>query len=192
MTSVPDPWSPPPDSQRQKTRRDLTSQELARLRSTLRTIAGFAMARERADHTLQPTALVHEVLIKILSNETVDTLDETSFKAWATKAIRHHLIDHARRKSATKRGGGIPHLHLEDAGDLTPTTTEDPHVLLQLNEALERLQKEHHRSAEVVRLRIFGGLGPLETSLRLGVSERTVRMDWAIARAWLYRELHDG
>jgi len=150
------------------------------------------MARERADHTLQPTALIHDVLIQILSNDRIDVRDEVGFKAWATKAIRHHLIDHARRRSAAKRGGDIPHLHLDEAGDLTDTTPADRLDLLQLNEALERLEEKHPRSAEVVRLRIFGGLGQRETSLRLGVSERTVRMDWVVARAWLYRELHDG
>jgi len=188
---VPDPDSNSPGSRRPKPRRDVGPGELSGLRSTLRTIAGFAMARERADHTLQPTALVHEVLIKILSNESIDIHDETSFKAWATKAIRHHLIDHARRRSAVKRGGGIPHLHLEDAGDLIPATGAAPMCPLELNEALEGLQKEHPRSAEVVRLRTFGGLDQRETSLRLGVSERTVRMDWVVARAWLYRELYE-
>lgn len=149
------------------------------------------MGRERADHTLQPTALVHEVLIKILTDERIEVHDDLTFKAWATKAIRHHLIDHARRRSTTKRGGGVHHVLLENAGDLTPTTQDDHLRLLQLNEAIERLRMEHARSAEVVSLRVFGGLSPQETALRLGVTERTIRMDWAIAKAWLYRELCD-
>ena len=127
------------------------------------------MARERADHTLQPTALVHEVLIKILSNDRIDVRDEVGFKAWATKAIRHHLIDHVRRRSTATRGGGIPHLHLDEAGDLSETIRADRFGLLQMNEALQWLEEKHPRSAEVVRLRTFGGLDQRETSVRLGV-----------------------
>lgn len=149
------------------------------------------MARERADHTLQPTALVHELLIKILTDSRVDFRDEPSFRAWAAKAIRHHLIDHARRRAAAKRGGGARQFQLDEAGDI-PGPAETGVDLLHLTEALEKLRMAPPRSAEVVTFKVFGGLGQRETADRLGVSERTVRMDWVVARAWLYRELQGG
>ncbi len=155
----------------------------------MRSLAGFAMTRERADHTLQPTALVHELLIKILLDDRIDFRDEMDFRAWASKAIRNHLIDHARRRAAVKRGGGKRHVRIEEIQDIQLPRAADNLDLLQLSEALERLRDAHPRSADVVTFKLFGGLSQQETAIRLGVSERTVRMDWAVAKAWLYREL---
>lgn len=185
------PLTPSPTSDRASGahRSDLSAETLHRIVKMLRSIAGFAMARERADHTLQPTAVVNELLIRILTDTRIDFRDEPTFRAWASKAIRHHLIDHARRRMAAKRGGDARHLRLEEAGDVPCTSNSDVDLLL-LTEALERLRAEHPRSAEVVTFKLFGGLSQKETADRLGVSERTVRTDWIIAKAWLYRELH--
>lgn len=151
----------------------------------LRRLAGRAMARERADHTLQPTALAHEAWLR-LAGDAPSVHDRGHFLAIAARVMRRVLVEHARGHGAEKRGGGVAHVTLDEAvaGEL-PATTD----LLALDQALERLQAADPRAAEVAEARLFGGLTVPETAEVLGVSARTVDAEWAYARMWLARAL---
>lgn len=152
----------------------------------LRRIASHQLQRERIDHTLQPTALVHEAWAKLIRQERSTPKDQAHFRALASQAMRRILVDHARRKRSDKRDhGGVERVTL--AG--VPEAQEEEMDVLGLNAALDRLAQLHGRQAKVVEMRFFGGLTVEETALALDVSERTVKGDWAIARAWLQREL---
>lgn len=152
----------------------------------LRQIAARHLRRERPDHTLQATALVHEAWLRLVGSDNVDVRDRAQFLAAGSEAIRRILIDHARRRNADKRGGGRQVVTLHDASGDLPL---DPTELLALHEALEELAglKEHH--ARVVELRFFGGLSLAEVGDVLGISPHTAKQDWRTARAWLARRL---
>jgi len=152
----------------------------------LRRIAYRMLQGERVDHTLSGTALVHEAFVRLVDQNRVDWQDRAHFFAVAAQACRRILIDHARKHRAKKRGGGraritIDRLQLEEA-----RKSED---LLDLHEALERLEALNERLSQVVEYRYFGGLSESEIAEVLGVSERTVRRDWVKAKGWLHREL---
>ncbi len=149
----------------------------------LRSLASSQLARERPGHTLQPTALVHEAFMK-LSGTAVSAEDRGHFVGIAARAMRQILVDHARRKSADKRGRGWERTTL-GSGDFA--VEFDPHALLDLDRAMEKLDERQRR---VVELRYFAGLEEREVAELLGVTERTVRRDWVKARAWLYAELY--
>ncbi len=155
----------------------------------LRLLARRYLSRERPDHTLQPTALVHEAYIKLVDQSKVDWQGRTHFFAVGAKVMRHLLIDHARGKGRAKRGGDRHRVTLADW--LTPFGNRelDAEDLLALSEGLDRLAELDPRQAKVVELRFFGGLTVPEVALILDVSNRTVEGDWAHARAWLKREL---
>lgn len=152
----------------------------------LRTLAAAQLRRERPDHSLQPTALVHEAYLRMRGDDRVLWEDRRHFFRAAARAMRRILIEHARRRGRQKRGGGRVRV---SANALAAPTWDDPDHLLALDEALRRLEGQDPRSAEVVQLRYFGGLSVRETAEALGMSERTVKREWAFARAWLRNAL---
>ncbi len=152
----------------------------------LRTMAERHMAGERRDHTLGATGLVHEVWVNLESHLEGMRDDPSRFYGAATEAMRRILIDHARRRNAQKRGGGLDRLSL-DLVEVAATATLGE--VLALDEAVKDLADESERAAEVVRLRFFAGLGETEVAEVMAVSTRTVRREWAFARAWLFQRL---
>jgi RNA polymerase sigma factor (TIGR02999 family) len=152
----------------------------------LRQLASRLMRRERENHTLQPTAVVHEVFLRLVDQQRIDWQDRAHFLGIAARVMRRILVEHARRRDAAKRGGNVRVVTLDEA--LVPT--DDPAVgLLAVDEVLTRLADFDPRSADVAELRIFGGLTVREIAQQLGVSSRTVNGDWTMARLWLAREL---
>jgi len=149
----------------------------------LHTLAERYMRRERADHTLQPTALVHEAYIRLIGSD-VAFRDRSHFLALAARTMRRVLLDHARKRGAAKRGSN-PRLTLTDVA-ITAASSLD---LIAVDAALERLALIEPRQAQVVELRFFGGLEIEEAAEALGVSAGTVKRDWRFARAWLASEL---
>lgn len=152
----------------------------------LRRLARAQLRRERPGHTLQATALAHEAYLRLVGLDAIDWRDRAHFFGVAAGVMRRILIDHARRRRAARRGGGAPPVPLEDVDAAAP---ERPEELIALDEALERLRALDPRQERIVELRFFGGLEVAETAAVLGVSERTVKRDWAVARAWLRAEL---
>jgi RNA polymerase sigma factor (TIGR02999 family) len=150
----------------------------------LRTLAHRVRGKVGGGATLQTTALVHEAYFKLRGAHGWN--DDTHFLSAAALAMRHVLINHATARIAAKRGAGAEHLPLTAADHVA--TAEDQ-MLLDLNEALERLGQNSPRVARIVECRYFGGYDEPATARALGLSERTVRRDWALARAWLHREL---
>jgi RNA polymerase sigma-70 factor, ECF subfamily len=153
---------------------------------TLRDLAAGSLARERAGHTLQPTALVHEAWLRLARDGTEAWGDEAQFLAAGARVLRQVLVDHARRRSAAKRGGDRLRVTLDELPAQSGAEALD---VLALDEALERLAEQHPRAARVVELRFFAGLGGEEAARLLGISPRTVDGDWSFARAWLIRAL---
>ena len=154
-----------------------------------RALARHYLAQERANHTLQPTALVHEAYMKLVDQTRVDWQGKSHFFAVAAQAMRRILVDHARSRQRDKRGGGRARVVLDEAVALSPQKDED---VLALDEALEKLSGLDPRQAKVVDLRFFGGMNVEEVAQALGVSKRTVEGDWTFARAWLSRELSNA
>lgn len=166
----------------------------------LRDLAERQLGRDRRDgsHTLQPTALVHEVYLRMIDDRLASVADRSHFRALCARVMRRLLVEHARRRNAEKRGGGADRVTITR----TPTETKVGSIgepvderaeasldVLELDEALERLAALDARKARVVDLRWFGGLSHAEVAELLGVSVRTVEGDWAFARAWLRSEL---
>lgn len=155
----------------------------------LRRLAEGYLQRERPDHTLQPTALVHEAYLKLIDQSRVSWQGPAHFKAVAAGAMQRVLIDHARGRKREKRGGGWRRLPLYDAFLLAG---HDPLDALALGEAIEKMRSLDERQARVVELRLYGGLTGEEVARLLGVSTRTVERDWRMGQAWLRRELSKG
>jgi RNA polymerase sigma factor (TIGR02999 family) len=159
---------------------------VAQVYDELRALAAGFMLRERPGHTLQPTAIVHEMYLRLADQGKLEWDGRLEFRAVAVVMIRNLLIDHARRTLSEKRGGAWSRVTL--SLDLLEVTVA-PEELLAIHEALERLQDLDERQARVVELRFFGGLSIDETAEVLGISPRTVDGDWNMARSWLSREL---
>lgn len=157
--------------------------------SELRRLAEARMRRERPDHTLQATELVHEAWLRLMGGQLPDWRDRTHFFAVAARAMRRLLVDHARSRGYAKRGGGARRISLDAVAELSAEGSQD---LIDLDEALDRLAALDSRQHQVVELRFFGGLSVEETAAALGVSEMTVKRDWRTARAWLYAELAEN
>ncbi len=153
----------------------------------LKHIAGRHLVGERSDHTLQATALVHEAYLKLVDQRSARWQNRAQFFAIAAQLMRRILVDHARAHAAAKRGAGVTHVtlsELEQAGSPGPDLD-----VIALDDALDKLAALDARQARVVELRFFAGLSLEETSEALNTSAATVKRDWAMARAWLYREL---
>ena len=155
----------------------------------LRSLASSYMRRERPDHTLQTTALVNEAYLKLVGNRDALPQNRLHFFAVAAKVMRQILIDHARARRSEKRGGGAVKVSLDEAAVMSDERADE---LLALDEALTRLTAVDSRKSQVVELRFFGGLTIEETAEFLGVSFNTAVRDWEMARAWLYRSVHEG
>jgi RNA polymerase sigma-70 factor, ECF subfamily len=169
--------------------RDAVDRLLPAVYGELRARAASYLRRERAGHTLQPTALVHEAYMRLVNYEKTDWQCRAHFFATASEAMRRILVDHARTRRRGKRGGGALQVTLDESNG--PLEVQDFDVLA-LNEALERLAELDARQAKIVELRFFGGLTNEEIAEVMGVSERTVRSDWAHARVWLARTLAES
>jgi RNA polymerase sigma factor (TIGR02999 family) len=152
----------------------------------LRRMAARQLRGERVGHTLQPTALVHELYLRIVDQRQVDWHNRAHFFGVAANVMRRILVDHARRRKAGKRGDGAPCLSIDDAREI-PASNEVP--ILALDHALARLQEIDPELAKVVELRAFGGLTVEEAAQVLEVSPSTAKRDWRTAKAWLIREL---
>jgi len=155
----------------------------------LRRVAGRYLQRERRNHTLQPTALVHEAWLRLQNDRRADVQGRTHGLALGAIAMRRLLVDHGRHQKRDKRGGGVQPLVLETLFEAAATGAVPIEDLLTLEAALTRLEAIDSRAAEVVSLRFFAGMTSPEVAEHLGVSVRTVEGDWAHARAWLKREL---
>jgi RNA polymerase sigma factor (TIGR02999 family) len=152
----------------------------------LRRLARNYLARERGDHTLQPTALVHEAYIRLADQTQLGWKDRAHFYGIAARLMRRILVDHARAHNAAKRGGLQQKLTIDEARDLP--TNEDVD-LVALDGALENFSRDYPRKSEVVELKFFGGLEAKEIAEVLQVSEKTVSRDWNFAKLWLCRAL---
>jgi RNA polymerase sigma factor (TIGR02999 family) len=152
----------------------------------LRRAAHRYMARERAGHTLQTTALINEVYLRLVNIREISWQDRAHFLAVCARLMRRVLTDLARSRSYQKRGGGSPRLDLDEALLVSPEPSED---LAALDDSLKALEAFDPRKSQVVELRFFGGLSVEETADALKVSPETVKRDWKLARAWLLKEM---
>lgn len=155
----------------------------------LRSLAAGYLGSERVDHTLQPTALVHEAYLRVARFARLDARDRSHFFAVAARAMRRILVDHARRHRAEKRPGAYGRTVLEEA---TVAAVETPAQLLAVDGALAELAGRHPRPARLVELRFFGGLSEAEAADVLGISRATATRDWRFARLWLVDYLSVG
>ncbi|MDT5269217.1 MAG: hypothetical protein QOH49_1403 [Acidobacteriota bacterium] len=155
----------------------------------LRRLADHYLRQERADHTLQPTALVHEAYLRLVDQTRVDWQNRAHFFGVAAQLMRRILVDYARRHQTSKRGGLRQKLTLDEAVDYSQTRDVD---LVRLDDALTALAQFDARQSQIVELRFFGGLTIEETAEALGISPATVKVDWNMAKAWLRREIGGG
>ncbi|MCB9898739.1 MAG: RNA polymerase subunit sigma-70 [Planctomycetes bacterium] len=156
------------------------------LYDALRELAGQYLRRERDDHTLQPTAVVHEAYLRLRQSRQLDTHDRGAFMAAASSTIRRLLIDHARRAGADRRGGGWSRVTLQTGLLVQPAPDLD---LIALDEAVTRLGQQFPRVGQVVELRVFCSMTHDEAASALDVTRRTIDRDWEFAKSWLLREL---
>ena len=154
----------------------------------LREIARHRLAHESPAHTLQATALVNEAYLRLQRHDAIMRLERPAFLAAAAEAMRRVLIDHARTRNRTKRGGGKRPVLL-DVAQLA--ADDDSDLIMALDEALRRLETSDAQAAKVVELRFFAGMTVDEVAAALGISDRTVKRDWQFARAWLYEQLSE-
>ncbi len=154
----------------------------------LRKSAQLQMAGERPEHTLQATALVHEAYLRLVGSHQVTFESRAHSYAAAAESMRRILIDHARKRGRIKRGGDQERISLSAA---FLAEQAQPEEIMSVDGAIRRLEKRDRRMAEIVRLRFFAGLSVDETAEALGLSGRSVRREWALARAWLHRELSE-
>lgn len=162
---------------------------IGRLQPELRRLAAQYMKRERSGHTLQPTALVNELFLRVMAGQPVAWQDRAHFLAVAAQQLRRILVDHSRKRLAAKRGRGLQVTLTEGAASDRPVQEE----MLDLHVALEELGALDGRAAQVAELRYLGGLSEKETAEALGMSVATVKRDWIVGRAWLRSRLkgHD-
>lgn len=152
----------------------------------LRHIAARYLRKERPDHTLQTTALVHEAYLRLIDQKNSNWQNRAQFFGIAAQMMRRILVDHARSQHAEKRGGGARKLSLDEAIALADEREVD---LIALDDALKMLEAIDAQQSRVVELRFFGGLSVQETAEVLGVSPATIKREWSMAKAWLHREL---
>jgi RNA polymerase sigma-70 factor, ECF subfamily len=152
----------------------------------LRRRAARFLQGERSGHTLQATALVHEAYLKLVKSRELGIQNRSHFFAIASKMMRQILVDHARKHRAVKRGCPAEILSLDEA---IPVPPQRPDLLIVIDEALKRLSRRDPRQADIVERKFFGGLKEEEIAEQLGISVRTVKRDWRLARAWLYKQM---
>jgi RNA polymerase sigma factor (TIGR02999 family) len=156
----------------------------------LRRIARGMMRGERAQHTLQATALVHEAYLRLFQDQPAQLDSRASFLRLMAAQMKRHLIDHARRRNADKRGGGVAHANVDDIDLPAGLADESPERFLErLDQALDKLAGEHPRIATIIRLRFLEDRSIDDTAAELGMSAGTVKRDFAFGRVWLLREL---
>lgn len=166
---------------------DQTADQLfAEVYAELRAMAAGYLRRERKNHTLRPTDLVHDAYLNLVDQIRVDWQGKVHFLAIAAQAMRRILVDHARRRGAAKRGGNWHRIALDD--NLSIESHRDVN-LLALEDALTKLTKLAPRQAQMIELRFFGGLSVAETALEMGIPKRAAEREWTMVRAWLRREL---
>ena len=167
-------------------KKEAGAQLLTLLYDELRRLAAAYLRRERRDHTLQPTALVHEAYLRMIERSQQNWENRAHFMATCAHVMRQVLVDHARKKKAAKRGGHEQPLPLDESA---LSAAQRPIEFVALDEALSRLEAFDPRQSRVVELRFFGGMSEEEIGHVLGLSVRTVKRDWNVARAWLYSEM---
>jgi RNA polymerase sigma factor (TIGR02999 family) len=167
-------------------RKEARDELLGLVYEPLRSIAERHLYREREGHTLQPTALVHELYIKFVDQRNVDWHDRAHFFAVAAQVMRRILVDHARRRKSDKRGGALDPLTI---GAALGVAADDNFDVVALDVALESLEKVFPQQAKIVELRFYAGLTIDETAAVLGVSPATISREWTMARAWLRRAM---
>jgi RNA polymerase sigma factor (TIGR02999 family) len=175
----------------------------ALLYEELRDLADRHLRRERANHTIQKTALVHEAFVRLVAQQSVDVQSRAHFFGLASRLMRRILVDYARARLASKRGGGAHVVSLDELArpedesqvpDTTPTALQhlDAHTqddVAAIDAALTRLEQIDARQAQIVEMRYFGGLTVEQSAAALDISDATVKREWTLARAWLKREL---
>ncbi|MGH7713205.1 MAG: sigma-70 family RNA polymerase sigma factor [Gemmatimonadaceae bacterium] len=189
--------TPPPNTSHEVTRllaelqggkQHASAQLIPLVYAELHDLAVSYLRRERSDHTLQPTALVHEAYLRLVDQRNTSWQNRAHFFGIAAQAMRRILLDHARRKRAGKREGAAQRITLDEGVAETSQRSID---LIALDVALERLKSIDERQYKVVELRFFGGLDIEQTAEVLGISAATVKRDWVFAKAWLHRELSE-
>jgi len=158
----------------------------------LKEIAGRQRRRWHGNYTLDTTALLHDAYVRLVGRSSLDVESRAHFRALSARAMRHILCDYARDRAAKKRGGGLERItldELEPPRGQVQFTERESELLVALDEALNRLESVDPRQSGVVECRFFGGLTIDETATALGISPRTVKRDWAVAQAWLRREM---
>jgi RNA polymerase sigma factor (TIGR02999 family) len=168
--------------------RDAANRLMETVYSDLRAIAHRMFSNERQDHTLQPTALVHEAWLRIFSGAEVDWRDRSHFYAVAARQMRRILVDHGREFRAAKRGGGFK-VSLDEAQHALPLGVCE---IGEVDELLDRLQRTDAVAARVVEMKFFAGMTDEEVSAELDCSHSTVRRHWSFAKAWLVRQMTEG
>jgi RNA polymerase sigma factor (TIGR02999 family) len=166
--------------------REVEDRLIPQIYDELRRVAVRYMRQERANHTLQPTALLNEAYLRLVQEPRPNWQSRAHFFATAAQLMRHILVDHARARRAGKRGGSRNQVTLDE--ELLPAASQSIDILA-LHEALERLSALDARQGRIVELHFFGGLSFEEIASVLQVSERTVKRDWAVARIWLFKEI---
>ncbi len=169
----------------QRGEENLRDQLLGVIYSELRKVAARYMSNEKSGHTLQPTAVVHEAWMRFATNDAI-AKNKAHFLALAAQVMKDVLIDHARKRDAAKRGGSQSRLTFDDSME---AAQGGPDELIELCDCIEKLRHIDKRQAQLVELRIFGGLSFEEAAEALAISLATAKRDWLLARAWLYREL---
>lgn len=158
----------------------------------LRQLAGTMLASERAGHTLQPTALVHEAYVKLIDQRAVTEDDQAAFMGLAATVMRRVLVDHARARNRLKRGGDRRRVALEEPAQPEPSAEDNGLDVEALDAALERLAALDERKARLVELRFFCGLEEAAAAELVGISRATASREWRMARAWLMREIEQA
>lgn len=169
--------------------RNALAELMDRVYRELRAMAAVQLRGEREDHTLQPTALVHEAFLRLVGQDRADWRSRAQFFDLAARMMRRVLVDHARARRRLKRGGAAVRVELTPTSGKVASKLED---VLALDEAIERLEELDPRQARIVELHFFAGLSVAETAEVVGCSEATVSRDWRLARMWLARELGGG
>jgi RNA polymerase sigma factor (TIGR02999 family) len=165
---------------------EASSRLIALVYADLRAMAGRCMRRERPDHTLQATVLVHEAYLRLVGDDGIQWQDRAQFFGYAARVMRRVLLDYARERRAKKRSGAATRVTLEDGLLVSEDHLED---VLILDESLQKLAAVDRRQSELVELRFFAGMTVEETSEIMGISTATVKREWSHAKAWLIREM---